>query len=179
MNTKDDIRKLIKRQKTSLSNIDKKFQSDLVFNKLFQLREWNNAYRILAYYSLPDELQTIDFLDSTSNKELFIPRINGNTLDITYYNKNNLKMGAFNIWESNSRDTISVTELDMIIVPGVAFDRNKNRLGRGKGFYDRLLANTNAIKIGVCYDFQLLNIIPTVPHDIKMDIIITPSFLIF
>ena len=67
----------------------------------------------------------------------------------------------------------------MIIVPAVAFDFNKNRLGRGKGFYDRLLSQaTNAIKIGVGYDFQIFETIPTEPHDIPMDIVITPNHVI-
>ena len=59
----------------------------------------------------------------------------------------------------------------------MAFDKSCNRLGRGKGYYDSLLKNTNAIKIGICYDFQLFESIPTEPHDIKMDIVITPSHI--
>ena len=62
----------------------------------------------------------------------------------------------------------------MIIVPGVAFDPTGNRMGRGRGFYDRLLKSTpNAIKVGVAYDFQMLDTLPVEPHDVKMDLIIT------
>ena len=64
-------------------------------------------------------------------------------------------------------------------MPGVAFDRKANRLGRGKGFYDRLLAQTHALKIGICYDLQLLDEIPAEPHDIKMDIIVTENNIIY
>jgi 5-formyltetrahydrofolate cyclo-ligase len=59
-------------------------------------------------------------------------------------------------------------------VPAVAFDKDGNRLGRGKGFYDRLLNHTKAVKIGVAYDFQLVDEIPVEPHDIPVDRVITP-----
>ena len=65
------------------------------------------------------------------------------------------------------------SEIDLTIVPGVAFDRQHNRLGRGKGFYDRLLSTLDVPKIGICYDFQLKDQIPAEPFDRKMDLIIT------
>ena len=64
-------------------------------------------------------------------------------------------------------------DIDLVIVPGVAFDRQHNRLGRGKGFYDRLLSTLSAPKIGICYSFQLKEHIPTEPFDKKMDLILT------
>ena len=70
------------------------------------------------------------------------------------------------------------SEIELIIVPAVAFDRNGNRLGRGKGFYDRLLQTTSATKIGVGYDFQLIEEIPAEPHDIPMDMVITQKHYI-
>ena len=63
----------------------------------------------------------------------------------------------------------------MIIVPAVAYDRQGNRIGRGKGYYDRLLRKTRAMKIGVAYDFQLFDEIEVEPHDIPVDIVITES----
>ena len=60
-----------------------------------------------------------------------------------------------------------------MVVPGVAFDRKGKRLGRGKGFYDRFLKSTNATKVGVGYEFQLIDEVPSEPHDISMDIIVT------
>ena len=75
-------------------------------------------------------------------------------------------------------ESISPSKLDLIIVPGVAFDKNKNRLGRGKGFYDKLLSEVTCCKIGICYDFQLLEYLPCEDHDIKMNLIVTPKYLI-
>lgn len=60
-------------------------------------------------------------------------------------------------------------KIDVILVPGVAFDAYGNRLGRGKGYYDKILKQTNAYKIGVCFDFQFIENVPTEVHDVKMD----------
>ena len=62
-----------------------------------------------------------------------------------------------------------------MVVPSVAYDRKGNRLGRGKGFYDRFLKSTAAVKIGVGYEFQLFDELPTEPHDVGMDVIITQN----
>lgn len=69
---------------------------------------------------------------------------------------------------------IALNQFDLILVPGMAFDLSGNRLGRGWGFYDRLLENASGIKCGVGYDFQLLEKIPAEPHDAKVDFILTP-----
>ena len=64
----------------------------------------------------------------------------------------------------------------MIVVPGVAFDRSRNRMGRGRGFYDRLLKSTpNAIKVGVAFDFQIFDTIPVEPFDVPMDIVVSEN----
>jgi 5-formyltetrahydrofolate cyclo-ligase len=70
---------------------------------------------------------------------------------------------------------IPLNQFDLILVPGMAFDLSGNRLGRGQGFYDRLLENASGIKCGVGYDFQLLEKIPAEPHDAKVDFILTPT----
>jgi 5-formyltetrahydrofolate cyclo-ligase len=70
---------------------------------------------------------------------------------------------------------IPLEKFDLVLVPGVAFDLSGNRLGRGKGFYDQLLAKISGVKCGVGYDFQLLEKIPAEPHDAKVDFVITPA----
>ena len=104
-----------------------------------------------------------------------LPLIKGNDLQLLLYaGKESLKTGVFGILEpSEDCEAVPESEIDLIIVPGVAFDRQHNRLGRGKGFYDRLLSTLDVPKIGICYDFQLKDQIPTEPFDRKMDLIIT------
>ncbi|MEI6197067.1 MAG: 5-formyltetrahydrofolate cyclo-ligase, partial [Verrucomicrobiota bacterium] len=70
---------------------------------------------------------------------------------------------------------IPLERFDLVLVPGMAFDMVGNRLGRGRGFYDRLLQSASGVKCGVCYDLQLLEKIPTEPHDAKVDFVLTPG----
>lgn len=174
---KKEIRKHIKVQRLALDENKKYADANVVFNKLEEKEEFINSQNILFYYSLPDELPTLEFLKKWStNKNIYLPRVNGENLEILAYDDKKLSIGSFNIEEPIGDDIIEPHLIDLIIVPAVAFDFNKNRLGRGKGFYDRLLSEaTNAIKIGVGYDFQIFETIPTEPHDIPMDIVLTPN----
>lgn len=174
---KKEIRKHIKVQRLALDENKKYADANVVFNKLEEKKEFINSQNILFYYSLPDELPTLEFLKKWStNKNIYLPRVNGENLEILAYDDKKLSIGSFNIEEPIGDDIIEPHLIDLIIVPAVAFDYNKNRLGRGKGFYDRLLSGaTKAIKIGVGYDFQIFETIPTEPHDIPMDIVLTPN----
>jgi 5-formyltetrahydrofolate cyclo-ligase len=125
---------------------------------------------------LPDELSTREFIDRwSSRKHFYLPRVNGVNLDILPYDRTTLKLGAFQIEEPQGDDTADINDIELIIVPGVAFDRQCNRLGRGRGFYDRLLADSRATTIGVAYDCQFVDEIDVDTHDIPVDIVITES----
>ena len=148
--------------------------------KVFDLLEKSAAFmmadRILMYHSLPDELSTHRFLKKWNDrKKFYLPRVNGVNLEILPYNESRLELGSFHIEEPTGNDTVDVSDIELIVVPAVAYDLKGNRLGRGKGFYDRLLSNTKATKIGIAYEFQIVDDIPTEPHDVAMDIIISPS----
>ena len=171
---KSDIRRKIKALRTMLSDEDKNSAAEEVFEQLEKTAAFLLADKILMYHSLPDELQTIAFLKKWgSSKKFFLPRVNGVNLDILPYDQSRLELGSFQIEEPTGDDLTDPAEIELIIVPAVAFDRNGNRLGRGKGFYDRLLQTTRATKIGVGYDFQLIEEIPAEPHDVPMDMVIT------
>ncbi len=137
------------------------------------------ADKILMYHSLPDELSTIDFIDKWhTRKHFFLPRVNGVNLDVLPYDRTRLQYGAFHIEEPTGDDIENIDNIELIIVPGIAYDNRGNRVGRGKGYYDRLLSRTKATKIGIGYDFQLVDEIDSEPHDITMDIVITDSRII-
>lgn len=173
---KHEIRKWIKGMRSMLIETEKMKAAEDVFSNLEHTAAFIMAKDILMYHSLPDELATHSFLRKWNKKKNFyLPRVNGVNLDILPYDESRLELGAFHIEEPSGNDVIPVEEIDLIIVPGVAFDRKGNRLGRGKGFYDRLLNDTSATKIGVGYEFQYIDEIPAEPHDIKMDIVITQS----
>ena len=137
------------------------------------------ADKILMYHSLPDELSTIDFIDKWhTRKRFFLPRVNGVNLDVLPYDRTRLQYGSFHIEEPTGDDIEDIDNIELIIVPGIAYDNRGNRVGRGKGYYDRLLSRTKATKIGIGYDFQLVDEIDSEPHDITMDIVITDSRII-
>lgn len=162
-----------------LSQEEKMSAAEEVFSRLEQTAAFLMAEKVLMYHSLPDELCTHSFLKKwASKKNFFLPRVNGVNLDILPYDESRLELGSFHIEEPSGSDTVNADEIELIVVPAVAYDRRGNRLGRGKGFYDRLLATTRATKIGVGYEFQLLDEIPSEPHDVPMDYVITQSMTI-
>lgn len=173
---KEDIRRKVKNLRSMLLDAEKEKAAEAVFSKLEETAAFLLADHIMMYHSLEDELSTIKFLAKWKNKKHFyLPRVNGVNLEILPYDETRLELGAFHIEEPQGDNMIDPEDLDLIVVPGVAYDRKGNRLGRGKGFYDRLLANVQATKIGVGYEFQLFDEIPSEPHDIRMDAVITQT----
>lgn len=171
---KDKARLRAKLQKEMLTDSEKRSAADSVFNQLEQLAAFLMSDHILMYHSLPDELDTHLFIEKWhKTKNFFLPRVNGVNLDILPYNRSSLKFGAFHIEEPQGTDTVSADIIELIIVPGMAFDTAGNRVGRGRGYYDRLLSSSKAIKIGVAYDCQLVDEIEPETHDIPVDILIT------
>lgn len=153
--------------------------AEAVFAMLERSAAFMLADRILMYHSLPDELSTRAFIDKWhTRKHFFLPRVNGVNLEILPYDRSRLELGAFHIEEPAGGDPEPVENIELIIVPGIAYDRAGNRVGRGKGFYDRLLASTRATKIGVGYDFQLVDNVETEDHDVPVDFVITESHII-
>lgn len=175
---KQEIRKEIKVLKLALTDNERKQAAHAVFAKIEGMTAFHLAQRILLYNALPDELPTYEHIKKWAlRKQIFLPRVNGEELEILQYDPNNLSTGAFGIEEPQGDNIVEPNSIDLIIVPAVAFDTACNRLGRGKGFYDRLLTKTRATTIGVGYDIQLISdVIPTEPHDVKLDYVITPTF---
>lgn len=150
--------------------------SDKIMNRLEQTDLFRAASCIALYHALPGEVQTAAFIEKWyQKKKILLPLVVGDDLRLLLYEgPRSLQPGAFGILEPKEDGIeISGKEIDLIIVPGVAFDTEKNRMGRGKGFYDRLLSTLEAPKIGICFGFQLLPHIPVEPFDKKMDWVIT------
>lgn len=171
---KSDIRRKIRGLKQLLSDEDRLAAADAVFNQLEQTAAFMLAENILLYHSLPDEVETVRFLNRwCGRKNILLPRVNGVNLDLLQYKEDTMQDGYQNIQEPTGDDFFPIEEIEVVIVPGVAFDRKGMRLGRGKGFYDRLLSSSNALKIGIGYEFQIIEEVPSEDHDIPMDMVIT------
>lgn len=176
---KEEIRRRVKAQKSLLSMKEKSEAAAKVFDALEHSAAFMLADNILLYHSLPDELSTREFIDRWHNKKrFFLPRVNGVNLEVLPYDQSTLRLGAFHIEEPSGNELTPIENIEMVVVPAIAYDRRGNRVGRGKGFYDRLLADTKATKVGVAYDFQLVDDIEAEPHDVKVDVVITESRVI-
>ena len=126
---------------------------------------------VLLYHSLGDEVQTHAFVEKWSaSKKVLLPVVQGDILVLRHYTgKECLQIGAFGIEEPGGEDFTGYDEIQLGIIPGMSFDRKGNRLGRGKGYYDKLLPLLHTYNIGICYRFQAREEIPAEPFDQPMD----------
>ena len=147
-----------------------------MLEKLEQHPKFASARTVLLYYSLDDEVQTHDFVEKWHRqKTVLLPVVKGDELELRIYTgRQNLKTGeAYHIEEPTGEAFTAYEKIDLAIIPGVSFDARGNRLGRGKGYYDRFLKKVPTMfKIGICFDFQKTDTIPTEETDIRMDCII-------
>src|SRR5436305_5725261 len=143
---------------------------------------WQRGQRILFFAPLPDELDIWPSIAvaSRAGKQVFLPRFHADTKSYTACEmkseETDLKIGQFGIREPTEMcPQIPLNRLDLILVPGVAFDLHGRRLGRGKGFYDQLLATVRGRTCGVAFDEQIVTEVPVEPHDVLLNCILTPS----
>lgn len=177
---KESIRKQVKQAVKTLSETEKHLLSQQVMMRLESLACFQNAKTIMVYASLPDEVETNYILQHYAKEKLILlPVVCGEELQLyPFKGFNNLCIGSYGIKEPcrSENPFTDYKTIELIITPGVAFDKQLHRLGRGKGYYDRFLANnklTNAYKIGICYPCQVIENIPTETHDISIDELIT------
>ncbi|MDR2384486.1 MAG: 5-formyltetrahydrofolate cyclo-ligase [Tannerella sp.] len=152
------------------------YKSDIICKNLTDTPEFKNSARIAAYSSLPDEVQTLKLIEEWKEKKhIYLPVVEGNEMIFRKYNgANRMITGVLGIKEPDEdSEKTEISDIDLFIVPGIAFDRNYNRTGRGKGFYDRTLSHVNKPITGLCFKFQLYDNIPANQYDIKMTKIIT------
>lgn len=142
----------------------------------------HSAHTILFFAPLRDELDIWPLLEKflAGGKICALPRFQAATQTYSAVRIQNLVAdivtGKFGVREPGPGCAeVALEKFDLILVPGVAFDVRGNRLGRGLGFYDRLLQRISGVKCGVCHDFQLQENIPTEPHDAKVTFVFTPS----
>ena len=145
-----------------------------MFAQVEQLQHFSDAQTIVAYWALDDEVQTQRFVEKWySKKQIFLPVVVGDDLIFRQYTgRENMRKGAFGILEPTGAALADTSSIDLVIVPGVAFDTQNNRMGRGRGFYDRALQQSGAFKIGMAFNCQIFRQIPTIETDIPMDLVV-------
>ena len=181
---KDKIRKEILAKRNILSDKDINKKSDLIIKNLTSYIE--NVQNIMIFMDMKTEVKITKLLELYPKKNFFISKItnsNNREMKINKYNKNELILHKFGYYESSSNDFYDEEILDVVIVPALAFDSKKNRIGFGGGYYDTFLekvrkSNNKALFIGVCYDFQIIDNIPTEKHDVTLDFVVSESKII-
>ena len=158
------LRNEISRRKKTTTETDRKEWSKRLLELIENHPLFKQASTLLLYHSLPDEVQTHEFIDKWSKqKKIILPVVKGDDLELRVYTGTEcLQKGAYNIDEPTGELFREEEEIELAIIPGVSFDNEGNRLGRGKGYYDRLLARISPYKIGICFQFQVAE--NTLPH---------------
>ena len=158
--------------------INKEEKSNNIFFNLLDLDVFKKANIIGIYCSMNDEVDTFGMIKYCliNNKEVLVPKLNSNTT-MNFYKIKDLNelssINKFGIREPLSN--IRYDDMELMIVPGICFDNMLNRVGFGKGYYDKYLMNKDIYKIGICFDWQVLDsdFININEYDIPMDIVVT------
>ncbi len=172
------LRKYIKKLKSNLSPDEKRVQSLEICQQIESLPEFIEAQTIMLYWAMTDEVSFEHLIMKWyDKKKILLPCVTDDILEIRQFTGlDSMKMGpSFGILEPIGDKFTAVDEIDMVVIPGVAFDIDNNRMGRGRGYYDKFLPHTKAHKVGVCFNVQLFEQVPHDALDIKMDVVIYPQ----
>lgn len=166
-------RKTIKSRLANLSRSDREEYSKIICDKLIDLVEKTNVKIIMSYQPIQKEVDMNWFNQYIEEKDIQIcyPRIVGD--DLIAISSKEFDLDQYGIRQPVNGITIDKQDIELVIIPLIGFDENLNRLGRGKGYYDRFLENTRALKVAVAYEIQKQDLIITNEQDIKMDVILT------
>ncbi len=183
---KNEIRKSIKDLKKHLPESDQKGYSERILEQLYNIPEFKKCKMIFSYVSFNQEVITTSLIKTAfeHGKKTAVPKITNEGMKFFFINSfEDLKPGVLGILEPTTKEEAIPAPLEenLVIVPGLAFDEHKNRIGYGKGYYDSFFAKYQSyplIKIALAYDFQILKKVPADDFDIKVDSIITQCGII-
>ena len=178
---KNKIRKEILKKRNNLSIEEVEKKSDLIIENLGKFIK--NAENIMIFMDMKNEVKITKLMELYPKKSFFIPKITDSKnreMKINKYEENELVLHKFGYYESSSSDFYNENILDIVIVPAVVFDLEKNRIGFGGGYYDTFLKkireeNKKILFIGICYDFQIIEKVPTEEHDVVLDFVVSEN----
>lgn len=179
---KEDFRRLGKIKRKEMSGQEVLEKSKKAANIFLKSENYKKSKVIMLYYPLGNETDTSDILKNAllDGKTVLYPITDITTNKITpviVNGKTNFSKGAYSVFEPTEK-TVYNGKIDVILVPGIVYDKNGWRIGFGKGCYDRFLENTDAVKIGFCYDFQIADKIDNDNFDIRMNFLVSESGMI-
>lgn len=180
---KGEIRQSMQDKRWAMAEVLRGKAAQAIMKRILGMPSVAEAVRIFCYVSRPPEVDTWELIAALLDrgKEVYCPRmLSGDTMEAVRIDDiQDLKRSKFGIFEPlTNQDTAAAEEMDVALVPGLAFDRKGTRLGYGKGYYDRFLRDGDIIKIGIGYAIQIVDTLPEAPHDMGMDMVVTESEII-
>ena len=174
-------RNTIKEMRLALKKEEVMECSKACVSKVLQFPELIEAKTVCVYMPTGNEIDTTEIIRycKANGKRLAAPRVNGDTMEFYYFtDETDMEQGAYDIWEPTGTEAVEDEE-SLVIMPGVAFDLSCNRIGYGKGYYDRYLsAHPHMKKVALAYDFQIVGRIKREVHDVRPDVVVTESRVI-
>jgi len=180
---KKELREKIMRLRNSHCKKEKEKKDEEIKRLLFSTKEFKFSKLVLFYYPIKDEVDTTKMIEESLKlgKRVFLPvtDVKNHKLIISEINTiDDLIEGAFGILEPKNTSPVKINNIELVIVPGIAFDKRGYRIGYGMGYYDKLLNGFDKHTIGLAYDFQIVKKIPNETHDIPVKKIITEKRII-
>ena len=176
---KKALRAAIKNRIAAMTREEMRRQSIAVCMRLTQTYEFINANTVLVYSAMKGECDPRLLADIAHGmgKRVAYPKCEGDELGLYIGDESKFIPGAFGIPEpDDSCERIDMAEVDFAVIPGVAFDKNGGRLGRGKGYYDRLLKDSKTVRAGICFNEQMVESVPMDIHDGRIDMIVAENW---
>ncbi|MDR1146911.1 MAG: 5-formyltetrahydrofolate cyclo-ligase [Verrucomicrobiales bacterium] len=170
------LRRELREQLRMVSADERAAASRHIVAKILSLSAWRAARTVLLFAPLPVEPDISPLLVTAlaAGKRVFYPRVTGRDLEIcAVRGPEDLRAGAFGVLEPVTVSEPPLTVLDLALVPGLGFDADGRRLGRGRGYYDRFLSTTRTLTVGVGFHCQRVGQIPAEPHDVRLDVVVT------
>ncbi len=181
---KSEMRKQMKCILNAMSISQRMQKSEKIVKRLMDQAFFLDATNILFYHAMAQEVDLSTLMETARSmkKTVLLPLCRDNFLmeARAVYNKEDLVSGAYGIMEPHPSKCpiVEPQNIDLIFVPGLAFDENGGRLGRGAGYYDRYLSVTKATRVGVCFTEQMTSAIPMSNFDIYMNLLINDEAII-
>lgn len=174
---KPTVRKEMIKKRLELDVFSYMSKSNLILSYLENMKCFKQAKTIGIYISMKQEVNTIDFINKwCNNKAICVPRVTGKSIEFFHiHSLEEVKEGTFGVLEPVSNQQVSPSEIDLLVIPMLAYDDNYHRIGYGGGYYDRYLQEYYGSKVGIAFSFQKIAFIDIEEHDISLDVILNEN----
>lgn len=179
MTEREKLRADMKRVREEASALHVLEMSARIGERVIMTPEYLRAKRVFCYYALPMEVQTGGLIREIlrSGRELYLPVTdrNANITAVRLRDPEAVHRGAFRVMEPDGNEALDPDLLDLILTPGLAFDRTGGRIGYGAGCFDRFLPKCRGTVVGLSFEMQMVDRVPMEAHDQRMDQIVTEA----